>query len=158
MIKPERLRKLLTQSIPYFANNPEQLQLFYSNGKIQTTGANSLSYQYHYELEIIVTDFPDHPDLLFVPVMEFVREQQSELVYNPNSQDKISFEIDPNNNATHDIYIKIPLTERVIVQQQGEAYQVHHANEPQPTDWQPIEKITIFVKGEKVYERTALEQ
>lgn len=155
MIKPERLRQIITQSVPYFANNPEQLQLFYANGKIHSTGARSLSYQYQYELEIIATDFPDHPDLLFVPTMEFVREQQSELLYHPDKQQSITFEIDPNNNNTHDIYIKIPLTERVVVNQAGDQYQVHHAAEPQPTDWQPIEKLTIFVKGEKVYERTA---
>ncbi|QIM63127.1 phage tail protein [Pasteurellaceae bacterium Orientalotternb1] len=155
MIKPERLRRLITQTVPYFANNPDQLQLFYANGHIHTTGAASLSYQYHYELEIIVTDFPDHPDLLFVPIMEFVREQQSELLYNVDNQQKIQFEIDPNNHKTHDIYIKIPLTERVVVQQTGDQYQVHHAAEPQPTEWQPIEKLTIFVNREKQYERTA---
>lgn len=155
MIKPDRLRQRLTQSVPYFKRNPDQLQLFYANGNIHATGANSLSFQYHYELEIIVTDFPDHPDLLFVPIMEFVREQQAELLFNPDNQQKIRFEIDPNNHKSHDIYINIPLTERVIVQQAGEAYHVHHADEPQPTDWQPMENLTIFVKGEKIYERTA---
>lgn len=155
MIKPERLRSLIVQTVPYFAQNPDQLQLFYANGNIHATGAASLSYQYHYDLEIVVTDFPNHPDLLFVPIMEFVREQQSELLYNPDNQQKIQFDIDPNNNQTYDIFIKIPLTERVVVSQTGEAYQVHHAAEPQPTDWQPIEKLTIFVKGEKVYERIA---
>ncbi|KEZ23038.1 P2 phage tail completion protein R (GpR) [Glaesserella parasuis] len=112
MIKPDKLRDLLTKTIPYFAKNPEQLQIYYANGKIWTTGATSLSYQYHYDLEIVVEDFPEHPDLLFVPVMEFVRLQQPELMTNPNKQDSITFEADPNNNATHDIYIKIPLTER----------------------------------------------
>ncbi|MCT8606499.1 phage tail protein [Glaesserella parasuis] len=153
MIKPDKLRDLLTKTIPYFAKNPEQLQMFYANGKIWTTGATSLSYQYHYDLEIVVEDFPEHPDLLFVPVMEFVRLQQPELMTNPNKQDSITFEADPNNNATHDIYIKIPLTERVIVKQEGDHYQVHHAEEPQPTEWQAMERLTIFVKGEKVYEQ-----
>lgn len=155
MIKPDRLRRLLTTTIPYFVNNPDQLQLFYDNGHIYTTGASSLSYQYAYELELIVTDFPDHPDLLFVPLMEFIREHQSDLLYNPEKQQKITFKIDPNNHKSYDIYIKIPLTERVIVEQIGEQYQVHHADEPQPTDWQPIERLTIFVQGEKVYERTS---
>ncbi|MDP0338263.1 phage tail protein, partial [Glaesserella parasuis] len=72
MIKPDKLRELLTKTIPYFAKNPEQLQIYYANGKIWTTGATSLSYQYLYDLEIVVEDFPEHPDLLFVPVMEFV--------------------------------------------------------------------------------------
>lgn len=153
MNKPQRLRSLLTQSVPYFANNPDQLLFYYAKGKIIATGAASLSYQYAYDLEITVTDFPDHPDLIFVPVLEFIREQQPELLFNPDKQ-AVEFEADPNNHNTHDLYIKIPLTERVIVQQDGNQYQVHHADEPQMTDWQPLEKLTLFVKGEKVYERT----
>lgn len=155
MIKPPKLRQLLSRSIPLFEQNPDRLQMYYANGKLHATGANSLSYQYHYDLEIIVEDFPHHPDLLFVPLMEFIRTQQAELLYNPTTQQEITFEIDPNNNDTYDIFIKIPLTERVIVVQQGDHYQVEHAEEPQPTDWLPLENITIFVKGEKIYERLA---
>lgn len=155
MIKPQKLREQLSTIIPYFKNNPEQLQLFYSNGKVRATGANSLSYEYSYDLEIIVTDFPDHPDLLFVPIMDFVRKQQAELIYNPDNKNKVTFEIDPNNHETHDIFIKIPLTERVIVTQENNQYSVTHAEEPQMQDWQEMTSLTIFVKGEKTYERTA---
>lgn len=155
MIKPDRLRQLLTESIPYFARNPDQLQLFYSRGNIYATGAKSLSFEYRYSLEILVTDFPSHPDLLFVPVMAFVKEQQSELIYNPDNQQKITFEIEPNNHQSHDIYIQIPLTERVIVRQEADSYQVHHADEPQMTDLQPLAGLEVFINGEKVFERTA---
>ncbi|MDP0267333.1 phage tail protein, partial [Glaesserella parasuis] len=30
MIKPDKLRELLTKTIPYFAKNPEQLQIYYA--------------------------------------------------------------------------------------------------------------------------------
>lgn len=155
MNKPDLLRERLTQTIEFFKQDPDRLQLFYDNGKIWGTGAASLSYQYLYDLEITVHDFPLPPDVMFVPIMEFVREQQSELLYNAENQQKITFIAEPNNNKTYNLQIKIPLTERVIVKQTGDSYQITHADEPQPTEWQPIGKLEIYVKGEKVYERTA---
>lgn len=155
MNKPDLLRERLTCTIEFFEQNPDCLQLFYDNGKIWATGAESLSYQYLYELEITITDFPHHPDVLFVPIVEFVREQQPELLNNAEKQQNITFIAEPNNHRTFDLQIKLPLTERVIVKQEGESYQVTHADEPQPTEWQPIGRLEIYVKGEKVYERTA---
>lgn len=155
MNKPDLLRERLTRTIEFFEQNPDCLQLFYDNGKIWATGAESLSYQYLYELEITITDFPHHPDVLFVPIVEFVREQQPELLNNAEKQQNITFIAEPNNHRTFDLQIKLPLTERVIVKQEGESYQVSHADEPQPTEWQPIGKLEIYVKGEKVYERSS---
>lgn len=155
MNKPDLLRERLTRTIEFFEQNPDCLQLFYDNGKIWATGAESLSYQYLYELEITITDFPHHPDVLFVPIVEFVREQQPELLNNAEKQQNITFIAEPNNHRTFDLQIKLPLTERVIVKQEGERYQVTHADEPQPTEWQPIGKLEIYVKGEKVYERSS---
>jgi hypothetical protein len=152
MTKPDKLRELLSQTIPLFLRNPDRLQLYYANGNLHTTGANSLSFQYAYDLEIIVTDFPLHPDVLFVPILAFIAREQSELLFNPNFQEKITFEIEPNNNKTYDIFIKIPLTERVIVKSEGESYTAQHAEEPQPKEWQLLDKITVFVQGEKVWE------
>lgn len=93
--------------------------------------------------------------MLFVPIVEFVREQQPELLCNSEKQQSITFIAAPNNHRTFDLQIKLPLTERVVVTQSGDRYQVSHADEPQPTEWQPIGKLEIYVKGEKVYERTA---
>ena len=152
MLKPDRLRERLTKTIALFERNPDRLQVYYANGKIRSTGAETLSFQYGYDLEIIVTDFPHHPDVLFVPVLDFIRREQSELLFNPDWQENITFEIEPNNDKTFDIYIKIPLTERVIVQAENDHYQIQHADEPQPTEWQTLEKFTVFVKGEKVWE------
>lgn len=152
MNKPDRLRQQLAETISHFASNPDCLQLYFANGNLRATGAESLSFQYAYDLEIIVTDFPHHPDVLFVPLLAFIRREQSELLFNPDWQENITFEIEPNNDKTFDIFIKIPLTERVIVQAENDHYHIQHANEPEPTEWQVLEKFTVFVKGEKVWE------
>ncbi|MBR0573347.1 MULTISPECIES: phage tail protein [Pasteurellaceae] len=149
MYKPDRLRKLLSKRIPYFKQNPDALQLFYANGYIHSTGATSLSWQYHYDLEIIIEDFPDSPDLIFLAVQEFIKVEQAELVLNPNKQQDVKFEADPNNNETYDLSITIPLSERVIVSVENNAYQIKHAEEPQPTEWQEIERIQIYVRNEQ---------
>ncbi|SUB59070.1 P2 phage tail completion protein R (GpR) [Phocoenobacter uteri] len=148
MFKPDRLRKLLTKRIKYFRQNPDTLQLFYANGHIKSTGATSLSWQYHYDLEIIVTEFPDSPDLIFLAIQEFIKVEQSELLHNTAQQDSIKFEIDPNNNETFDISISIPLSERVIVSVKDSAYQITHAEEPKPIDWIEMERIRIYVQNE----------
>ncbi|KMK50477.1 phage tail protein [[Actinobacillus] muris] len=144
MLKPDRLRDLLTQSIAYFQQNPDQLILQFDNGNLKLTGAASLSFEYHYDLEVIATDFPYHPDVLFVPILNFVRIEQSELLLNPANQSKITFEIEPNNHKTYDIYIKIPLTERVIVKEQEGEFTAKHGNEPQPTEWIPLERWRLY--------------
>lgn len=160
MIKPDKLRKLLTDTLSHFAKNPDQLRLYYANGKIRATSAASLSFEYVYDLELTIIDFPYHPDLLFVPLQAFIREQQPDLLLNPQkSEDGIKFEVEPNNHKTHDIYVKIPLTERVVVTQEGGSYEARHAEEPQPTEWQPIENLTIYLRNldtrefDKIYER-----
>ncbi|PID51473.1 MAG: hypothetical protein CR960_00590 [Pasteurellales bacterium] len=148
MFKPDRLRTLLTKRIKYFRQNPDTLQLFYANGHIKSTGATSLSWQYHYDLDIVVTDFPQSPDLIFLAIQEFIKVEQSELLHNTAQQDSIKFEIDPNNNETFDISISIPLSERVIVSVKDNTYQIKHADEPKPIDWQEMEQIQIYVQNE----------
>lgn len=159
MIKPERLRELLTQTISHFISNPEKLILQYGEGQIYATGGKSLSFEYAYPLEVIAIDFPLHPDVFFVPILAFLHTEQQELLHNPEYRGKIIFEIDSNNNNTYDIYIRLPLTERVIVKENNGSYQAKHANEPQLTDHQPLKKwnLQVFVKGEEIYNSERME-
>lgn len=80
MIKPDRLRELLTQTIDTFKTNPEKLILQYDRGNIKSKGSKSHSFEYHYDLEVFAVDFPYHPDVLFVPVLTFIRKEQFELL------------------------------------------------------------------------------
>lgn len=154
MIKPERLRETLTQTIDTFKTNPDKLILQYDKGKIRSKGSQSLSFEYHYDLELIVVDFPYHPDVLFVPVLNFVRKEQWELLQNPEYQGKIEYEIDRNNNDSYDIYIRIPLTERVIVKEEDGHLSATHVAEPDIADVSPfayLAEYAVYVKNELVY-------
>ncbi|EXI61675.1 tail completion protein R [Mannheimia granulomatis] len=155
MIKPDRLRELLTQTIDTFKTNPEKLILQYNKGKIKSRGSKSHSFEYHYDLELIVVDFPYHPDVLFVPVLTFVRNEQFELLQNPEYQDKIEFEIDHNNHESYDIYIRLPLTERVIVKEQDGHFTATHADEPNIADTSPFSELTgyeVYLQDELIYQ------
>lgn len=149
MLKPDRLRQRLEQTIPDFKTNPDKLILQFDNGSIHATGAYSHSFEYHYNLEVIVTDFPHHPDVLMVPVMEFIRIEQVELLNNPDNRGKIQFELDRNNNKTYDIYLNIPLTEKVIVSENEGDYTVKHGKEPQLTDHLPIKGLKVYLQWAK---------
>lgn len=155
MIKPDRLRELLTQTIDTFKTNPEKLILQFDKGKIKAKVSQSHSFEYHYDLELIAVDFPYHPDVLFVPVLHFVRNEQFELLQNPNNQDKIEFEIDRNNDETYDIYIRIPLTERVIVKDENGHFTATHAAEPEIADTSPFSELTeyeVYLQDELIYQ------
>lgn len=146
MIKPDKLRHLLEKTISEFRANPDKLILQFDNGTIHATGAQSHSFEYHYNLEVIVTDFPHHPDVLMVPAMEFVRAEQWELLENPNKRGSIKFEIERNNNKTYDIYINIPLTEKVIVSEEEGNYTVKHGKELKLTEPLPIKGLKIYLQ------------
>lgn len=154
MIKPDRLRELLTQTIDTFKTNPERLILQFDRGRIRSNGSPSHSFEYHYDLEIIAVDFPYHPDVLFVPVLDFVRKEQWELLHNPENRDKIEFELERNNHDSYDIYIRLPLSERVIVKEADGHYTSIHASEPNIADVSPFAKLKeyeVYVKEDLVY-------
>lgn len=130
MRKPQALRKKLSDLIPFFKQNPENLTLFCSQGQLNATGAMGESFETEYTLEIFATDVPLNPDVFFVIILAFVRTEQSELLFNPSSK-KITFEAEPLNNDLYDFTIKIPLTERVRVKNTAGRLEVSHLDEPQ---------------------------
>ncbi|RDE73078.1 phage tail protein [Haemophilus sputorum] len=149
MIKPNRLRAILTRTLSYFAKNPEALILQFDNGKIKVTGNKSPSFEYHYDLLVSVKDFPFHPDVLFVPIIDFIRIEQAELLYNNDNWGKVEFDIVDNNHKTYDIYISIPLTERVIARTENGEYQIQHGNEPQLDEYQPLTNFQIYLQQQR---------
>ena len=76
MLKPNSLRKALTDAVPVLRTNPDMLRVFIDNGNNAATLARSLSFEKRYTLNIVVTDFTDDIDLLFVPVMAWLRVNQ----------------------------------------------------------------------------------
>ena len=69
MLKPDSLRRALTDAVTVLKTNPDMLRIFVDNGSIASTLATSLSFEKRYTLNVIVTDFTGDFDLLIVPVL-----------------------------------------------------------------------------------------
>lgn len=116
MNKPESLRAHLLATIPELQHSPDRLLIFIDNGKVRCTAAASLSFEYSYELQIILTDFAGHPDSVMLPVLGWISVHQIELLENFNkSAEGIQFEADILDNSKVDLSLSLPLTERVVV-------------------------------------------
>ena len=77
MNKPGQVRDLLTKAVPELNRNPESLHIFVENGNINATGAGlNLSFEYQFELLILITDYAGHADSLIVPLLAWCRDNQ----------------------------------------------------------------------------------
>lgn len=61
MLKPEQLRAALLNAIPLLQQNPERLRLGIVNGRVVSTLAPSLSFEYRYQLNLAL-DVPSADD------------------------------------------------------------------------------------------------
>lgn len=140
MIKPAAIREVIASCVPQLAQNPERLILTVGDGHIVATGAHSLSFEWQYSLSIGVIDFAGHPDQLIVPLLAWLRANQSELFCNPDKRENaIKVESELLAGDLFDLLITIPLTERVIVTKTEEGIGWQHV--PEPPD-EPYDGIT----------------
>src|SRR5690625_5099285 len=118
MLKPDRIREIITRANPYLKRDPDKLHVFLDSGRVVAHGAASLSYEYQYTINVVVLDYPHHADQIFVPLLAYLRTQQPELFENKEkAQNMIRFEAEVLNQQAVDLSIEIDLTERVIVSQ-----------------------------------------
>lgn len=132
MNKPGSLRKHLLCHIGELRNDPDRMLTFIDDGKIRCTTAAGLSFEYGYNLQLIITDFAGHPDTVMIPLLDWLRTNQHELLANHDSnKDAIQFDADIMANDLVDLSITLPLTERVIVKKLvNGTVSVTHPDEP----------------------------
>ena len=133
MNKPESLRAHLLTTVAELQHNPDLLLIFIDNGKVRCTAAETLSFEYSYDLQIIFTAFAGHPDSVMLPVLGWISINQPELLENyEKMQNGIQFEADILDKDKVDLGLTLRLTERVVVgtDAQGNTT-VKHAGEPQ---------------------------
>lgn len=155
MNKPDSLRAHLLAAVPELKYDPDRLLIFIDNGKVRCTAAASLSFEYAYDLQIILTDFAGHSDSVILPLLGWLQVNQSELMTNlDKSSEGIKFEADIIDNSKADMSLTLPLTERVLVKRQDDGtYTVKHAAEPQYTPYEATEgPIQVFANGVLVAE------
>ncbi|WP_269792405.1 phage tail protein [Stenotrophomonas sp. Iso1] len=115
MKKPAALRAHLLAACPVLEQNPDRLLVFVDKGHIAATYAPSLSFQYQYELEMIVTDFVGGPEAIMVPLLQWLTRHQPELLANPATRGQIGFEADVLAGDLVDLSLKLTLSERVVL-------------------------------------------
>lgn len=134
MWKLQSLRTLIETAVPDLARDPERLIVMATDGAAVSTLAGGLSFEYRYTAAITVLDYTGHTDALFVPILAWVRRNQSELLDNPQSQaNGVQFTVEYLNTAAADIGIRVALTERAIVKADpthATRYNITHPGEP----------------------------
>ena len=147
MQKPQKLREFLENAIPEFKRNPDQLLIFVEGGNICSTLAQGLSFQYKYTLSIVCPDYADEVAKIAIPLLEWIRMNQSELLANFDKvEDAIKFNVDVIDNSKVDLVIELPLTERTVVKKEGNQLKITYPEEPQYTDVCEPQSVTLFDK------------
>lgn len=154
MKKPGTLRAALVAALPALATDPDKLLVFIDAGSLRASYAPGLSYEYAYTLNIMLTDYAGDPDAVMVPLLMWVRVNQTELMDNIDQrQAGISFEADIIDHDSCDLSIKLSLTERVIVKQlPGGRLDITHPDEPQPEAQLQAGHWQLFLRDQLVAE------
>lgn len=136
MLKPMLLRKMLTDAVPAFRDDPDKLRVYLEQGNILSTLAPSLSHETHYTLSVIVVDYAGAPDTVFVPILSWLRLHQHDGMANPDRRDAaFRFEVDILSHESCDIEISLAITERTVVSEDDAGtLSVRHVGEP-PTPY-----------------------
>lgn len=133
MRKPESLRALLLASVPGLADKPENLSMFIDKGRVAARLTGSLSFEYRYTVNIVVQDFAGDVDALFVPLLAWVADRQTDLLER-DGQEPFSFESEILDGDCADVSIDLELTERVLVARTDDGLVVTHLDEPTRAD------------------------
>lgn len=132
MKKPDSLRRALSSAVSCLRENPDNLHIFVDDGSLVSTLAPSLSWEYRYTLNVVVTEFSGDQNLLMAALLGWVHEHQPDIMANPDLRNNgFTFEAVILNNNTSDISIDLRLTERVVVSPSGENMVVSAVPEPE---------------------------
>ncbi len=137
MIKPISLRTALIEALPHLKREPDKLLISIDQGQVIATGAPSLSFEYRYQLNVILTDYAGSANTVMAALLAWAKRHQLELLSTPG-QPSLSFEVDFLHHGSCDLSITLALTERVIVTHDKEGLpHIEHANEPVPA-WEEV--------------------
>lgn len=151
MKKPDSLRQHLMASVPGLSLNPDCVKVRVEGGSLRSTAGNGLSFAYKYNLVILLTDYAGSPDLVAIPLLDWIRIHQHELLANQDKHaESIKIELDILDNDKVDLELTVPVTERVIVKREGGQLHYSYPPEPQQTDHWPGGPMQLLANGEVV--------
>lgn len=136
MKKPATLRAAIAAAVPSLEADPDRFLVFADAGHVAATNTKTLSFEYHYTLNLILLDYAGDADPVMLAVLEWARLNQPDLLDNQEKRRRgIEFEVDHLNNSTFDLSIKLHLVEEVVVgRDAGGAVTFTHLDEPVP-EW-----------------------
>lgn len=148
MIKPASLRAAVEAALPDLKRNPDRLLVFIDEGSIRSTSAHSLSFEYSYTLQLVVTDYAEHADTIMVPILAWVKDNQPELLANPERQrDGIRFEAELLSHQSMDLAVRIQITERVVVADLPDGSRTAtHVGEPPLDPYADVSSWTLTIR------------
>lgn len=127
MKKLINLRDYLLANVPELEKSPECLLTFADKGK-SVCNSLSLSFEYQYTANVIITDFTGDPDKVIVVVLAWYQQHQQDKCFPA----EIEFDAEILDNKAVDLSLTIALTERVIVTKNvdGQVESLNHPEEP----------------------------
>jgi hypothetical protein len=135
MNKPASLREAVQKAAPALENDPGKLLVFVDKGQVVSHGPGSLSFEYRYTLNLVMTDMSGTADPIIAAVLGWAQVNQPELLAVGEKRNVIQFEVDHLNHNTYDLSIELPLTEGVrVTKDAGGALAFQHVAEQAP-DW-----------------------
>lgn len=153
MKKPASLRDHLLASVPLLKRSPDQVKVFLESGSLRTTAGPGLSFQYSYQLSLLITDYTGSPDHITIPLLDWVRVNQNELLANQNKHaESIKFEAEFLDLERTDLQFTLPLTERVIVKRVDGKLHYRYPPEPALIDPEPAGLVQLMLKDEVIAE------
>ena len=116
MKKAELLREALIAANTWCKANPELITVWVEKGSIETLATGESSFMYRYTIQVLAVDFPGQVDDLMLPIMAWVWHYQPDLLLNPDNNRKVEFDADIISDDMADVLFKVPVWERVMVE------------------------------------------
>lgn len=147
MKKPQNLKDHLLSAVPELQRDPDRVLVFADEGTVRSTLANGLSFEYVYTLTLILTDYAGDLAAVSIPVLDWIRTNQSELMANlEKSKSAIKFEAEILSNDKVDLVIQIPVTERIIIKKEQDKLTITYPDEPQYHKAEQSKQVTLYDK------------
>lgn len=158
MKKPASLRDLLLRAVPALRDDPALLAIYVDKGQVAARAGKSLSFEYRYKLNLVVQDYSGDRNLVVVPILAWIAQNQPDLLQAPSSI-PIEFESEILDAETCDLSFTLNLTERVTVQaREGGGYEVRNLDEEGDPDRFPGLCDTLLwqlILGDRVIAQTS---
>lgn len=142
MKKAELLREALIAANTWCKANPELITVWVEKGSIETQATGEPSFMYRYTIQVLAVDFPGQVDDLMLPIMAWVWHYQPDLLLNPDNNRKVEFDADIISDDMADVLFKVPVWERVMVENVNGKPVATHLAEDRPRinggEWEEV--------------------